>query len=137
MPPILGRASVIDGDTIEIRGQRIRLFGIDAPEGRQTCTDVSGALPSRAEAAQVPDYRISEGVVTCKPKDRDRYGRVVAVCRAYGEDLSAFRRYGEQYVPAEDLARRRKPACGAANSCRRGSEEPRPAGGLDFRRERT
>jgi hypothetical protein len=75
--------------------------------------------------------------VTCKPKDRNRYGRVVAVCRAYGEDLSAFRRYGEQYDPAEDLARRRKPACGAANSCRRGSEEPRPASGLDFRRERT
>ena len=117
--PIVGRASVIDGDTIEIRGQRIRLFGIDAPEGRQTCTDAQGvAYRCGQKAAQALDYRISDGVVTCEPKDRDRYGRIVAVCRAYGEDLSAwmaglgwalaFRRYSTQYVPAEELAERRK-----------------------------
>jgi endonuclease YncB( thermonuclease family) len=34
---IIGRASVIDGDTIDIHGTRIRLYGIDAPESSQLC----------------------------------------------------------------------------------------------------
>ena len=39
---IVGIASVIDGDTIEIHGRRIRLFGIDAPESQQFCFRPNG-----------------------------------------------------------------------------------------------
>lgn len=35
---ITGRASVIDADTLEIHGERIRILDIDAPESRQTCS---------------------------------------------------------------------------------------------------
>ncbi len=34
---ITGPARIIDGDTIDIAGERIRLHGIDAPESGQTC----------------------------------------------------------------------------------------------------
>ncbi len=34
---ITGAPRVIDGDTLEVAGQRIRLHGIDAPESRQLC----------------------------------------------------------------------------------------------------
>ena len=34
---ITGQPRVIDGDTLEVAGQRIRLHGIDAPESKQLC----------------------------------------------------------------------------------------------------
>ena len=115
---IAGQASVIDGDTLEIRGERIRLFGIDAPASGQTCLDAKGrCYRCGQKAALVLDARIGEGVVTCERKDTDRYGRVVALCRVYGEDLGAWmvglgwarasRADSTRYVAAEELARSR------------------------------
>src|SRR5690606_5257440 len=79
--PIVGRASVIDGDTLEIRGQRIRLWGIDAPEGRQTCTRAGQTYRCGTEAARLLDELLLDKTVTCQPRGRpDRYGRIVAQC---------------------------------------------------------
>jgi endonuclease YncB( thermonuclease family) len=111
-----GQATVIDGDTLEIHGKRIRLHGIDAPESRQSCEDATGRSYAcgRAAAFALADW-IGRAIVTCKPRDRDRYGRILATCTVRGEDMGAwlvrsghalaFRRYSLDYVPAEDAAR--------------------------------
>lgn len=114
--PIVGSASVIDGDTIEIHGQRIRLHGIDAPEGQQECVDLNGASwrCGQQAALKLLDH-IGRSTLRCEPRDRDRYGRIVATCFLGAEDLSrwmiangwavAYRRYSLNYVPDEDQAR--------------------------------
>jgi endonuclease YncB( thermonuclease family) len=115
---IVGRASVIDGGTLEIRGRRVSLLGIEAPDAHQTCMDTRGGEYACGQrAAQALEYRISGNVVHCEPQRLDGYSGVVAVCRSWGEDLSAWmvglgwalacRNYSTRYVPAEDLARRR------------------------------
>ena len=71
--PIVGRASVIDGDTLEVRGTRIRLHGIDAPESGQTCKDTAGQdYRCGQTAALALADRIGQGTVTCDPRETDR-----------------------------------------------------------------
>lgn len=117
---IVGTASVIDGDTIEIHGTRIRLEGIDAPESRQLCQDASGSnYRCGQRAALYLSDMIAGRRVTCEPTGQDRYGRTLAHCSVAGQDINgemvaagwalAYRRYSTRYVADE----RRAQAAGA------------------------
>ncbi len=80
---ITGKPRVIDGDTLEISGQRVRLHGIDAPELAQTCWNENGEYPcGRIARAAVLDLIAGEDTVTCKTRGKDRYVRWLAGCVA-------------------------------------------------------
>ncbi|WP_245323532.1 thermonuclease family protein [Bradyrhizobium stylosanthis] len=88
---LTGRASVIDGDTLEIHGTRIRLWGIDAPEHDQLCRgDDSLLYRCGAKAANELDRFIGARTVSCSAVDTDRYGRTVATCLVGGVDLAKW-----------------------------------------------
>ncbi|RRI02295.1 thermonuclease family protein [Mesorhizobium tamadayense] len=91
--PIIGVASVIDGDTIEIHGQRIRFNGIDAPESKQYCDDAKGfEYPCGRRSAEALDtFLAASRPVQCTFVTWDRYHRFVGNCqRGDGASVAAW-----------------------------------------------
>ncbi|WP_148923723.1 thermonuclease family protein [Stutzerimonas stutzeri] len=88
---IAGQASVIDGDTIEIHGERIRLVSIDAPESRQPCFDRQGrAWRCGQQAALALSDFIARRPVTCRSQGKDRYHRILGDCAVANVSLSGW-----------------------------------------------
>ena len=86
---LMGQASVIDADTIEIHGARVRFFGVDAPESDQLCRSKANENYRCGQKASnaLFDF-IYRRKVDCIEVDRDRYNRAVAVCTVDGIDLA-------------------------------------------------
>lgn len=108
---------VIDGDTLVLDGEHVRLNGIDAPEMAQTCRSARGKETRCGKDAKAAlEKLVAAGHVECRGTEQDAYGRRLATCYANGRDINAqmvrlghafaFRKYSLAYVAEEELARR-------------------------------
>jgi endonuclease YncB( thermonuclease family) len=111
----VGRANVIDGDTIEVSGEHLRLAGIDAPETGQRCVGAGRKIIRPGDTAKERLATMVSKGVRCTSADRDQYGRPVAHCVASdGTDINrsmvaeglawAFTKYSDEYLPEQDKA---------------------------------
>ena len=110
-----GIVTVIDADTWDVGEERVRLFGIDAPELDQTCTDNRQVgWDCGVWATDQTRTRFDGHIVICERLETDRYGRTVARCFDKGSDVArdmvneglalAYRRYSFDYVHDENAA---------------------------------
>jgi endonuclease YncB( thermonuclease family) len=106
---------VIDGDSLNIAGVEIRLYGIDAPEFHQTCRRAGRPWDCGRSAARFLRELIARRELRCQPRDQDVYGRTVAICFVEGFDLGAAMvragqavAYGAYGADEEDARRARR-----------------------------
>jgi endonuclease YncB( thermonuclease family) len=117
---IVGKPRVVDGDTVNIRANQIRLEGIDAPETEQVCTGVKGDIWQCGRTATLYLSSLVEGEdVSCEKSGEDQYGRTLATCvLSDGTNLNAkmvrdgfalaFIRYSTRYLKDEREAKNAK-----------------------------
>lgn len=113
---VSGAARVVDGDTIDIGGERVRLEGIDTPEPGQTCPRrLFGTWKCGRKATAALKRLVARHRVICKGDERGKYGRLIATCSVNGTNINqkmvrdgfawAFVKYSDTYVAEERAAR--------------------------------
>ena len=115
---LTGTALVVDGDSITISGNKIRLSGIDAPEKNQTCRKVGITSRCGYEATETLRNWTYTKEVRCVGDTKDPDGTLIANCFVDGYNVNArlvyeglalaYRKFSKQYVPEEDSARAAK-----------------------------
>jgi endonuclease YncB( thermonuclease family) len=111
---ISGKPSVVDGDSLNFGPVAVRLHGIDAPERDQVCSRNGHEWRCGFEATAALAALVENHWVDCSEIDKDRYGRIIAVCSIggpLGVELNremvatgwaiAYRRYTTDYVIKE------------------------------------
>lgn len=108
-----GTANVIDGETLEMQGQVVKLFGIDALEVDQICLNGNRPWPCGDESVRSLAALIGGQPVRCQTI-RNVGGNILATCDLNGEDLAAWmvssgwafadRSANSEYAPNEEAA---------------------------------
>jgi endonuclease YncB( thermonuclease family) len=110
------RVGVVDGDTLSMNGERLRIHGMDAPGMAQTCDGPAGRFGC-GEAARAAMARIlGSGMVSCVRLGTDQYRRPIVRCHDdQGRDIGAelvrqgwalaFTRHSTDYAADEAAAR--------------------------------
>jgi len=116
---VSGQVRVVDGDTIDIGGERVRLEGIDTPEQSQTCPRRgSGTWHCGRKATKALKKLINGQSVLCQGQERGKYGRLIATCFVNDKNINAqmvrdgyawaFVKCSTSYVDEERIARRKR-----------------------------
>ena len=82
-----GPVKAIEGDVIEISGERVRLFGIDAPEPEQSCTILGNSIACGHIAKTALMDLTAGATVVCRPTGKKRRGLAVVICSVDGFDI--------------------------------------------------
>ena len=115
---IFGKAKVIDGDTIHIYKNKIRLHAIDAPETNQTCNKNNKVWDCGVESTKFLKKLIGKNKIECITTGKDQYNRFIGICYKNNLDLNsemvlngwaiAYRYYSMDYVEEEEVAKQQK-----------------------------
>lgn len=116
LPLLSGPARILNGDTLSIRGRNVTLFGIDAPELSQTCTNQRGqSYNCGKEAALWLRDWLGNHEIQCRIMKEDNHGNLLGVCMAGEYDIAAAlvntglafanTNMSEIYVPYQEQAR--------------------------------
>ena len=106
---------VVDGDTINLNGEKIRFTGIDTPELKQTCTKQGIKNYCGLSAKKILIDKIDNKTIECISEGKDQYKRTLAECFINNESLSrhlvrsgyafAYRKYSKKFIEDENYAK--------------------------------